>query len=72
MANVIFRKSDEGKLIFYLAKKDLEDEVVALEHDNDDKWGGKVTLGDGSKYYVEPLPQRPSLPKTLRAKRIDN
>ena len=70
MANVILRKNAEGELIFYLAKKDVEEVVVSLEHDEPEKWGGELTLGDGSKYYLEPLPEPPLLPKTVRAKRL--
>jgi nitrogen fixation protein NifT len=69
MANIMLRKNAEGQLIFYMPKKDLEEVVVALEHDRSDKWGGELTLGDGSKYYVEPM-ERPELPKTIRAKRL--
>jgi nitrogen fixation protein NifT len=70
MANIMLRKNAEGQLVFYMPKKDLEEIVVALEHDRSDKWGGELTLGDGSKYYVEPLDSRPELPKTIRAKRL--
>lgn len=70
MANIMLRKNAEGQLIFYMAKKDLEEIVVSLEHDRSDKWGGELTLGDGSKYYVEPMDARPELPKTIRAKRL--
>lgn len=70
MANVILRKDAEGQLIFYLPKKDLEEVVESLEFDDDDKWGGELALGDGSVYYVDLLTERPSLPKTMRAKRL--
>ncbi|MFC2972683.1 putative nitrogen fixation protein NifT, partial [Azotobacter bryophylli] len=53
---------------FYIAKKDQEEIVVSLEHDSPESWGGQVTLGDGSSYYIEPIPQ-PKLPITVRAKR---
>ncbi len=69
MANVILRKGESGELIFYLAKKDLEEVVVALEHDSAEKWGGELTLSDGSRYYLEPQ-GRPNLPKTVRANRL--
>lgn len=70
MANVMLRRNAAGELVFYLPKKDLEEIVVALEHDTIDKWGGELTLGDGSKYYVDPMNARPELPKTVRAKRL--
>jgi nitrogen fixation protein NifT len=65
----MIRRDDKGELSFYVPKKDLEETIVSLEFDRDDKWGGEVELGDGSKYYLEPLDVPPSLPITLRAKR---
>lgn len=70
MPNIMLRKNAEGQLIFYLPKKDLEEVVVSLEHDTQDKWGGELTLGDGSKYYLDPQSERPDLPKTFKAKRL--
>jgi nitrogen fixation protein NifT len=68
MPNVMLRHNDAGELSFYVAKKDLEETVVAMEFDTDEKWGGEVELADGSKYYIDPIP-RPKLPQTLRVKR---
>lgn len=69
MPNVMIRKSPEGKLTLYVAKRDLEDEIVSLEHDTEDKWGGEVKLADGSSYYLEPM-ALPKLPITVRVKRM--
>lgn len=68
MPSVMIRRNPEGQLTFYIAKKDQEEIVVALEHDSAELWGGEVTLGDGSSYYIDPIPQ-PRLPITVRAKR---
>ncbi|HYQ40151.1 MAG TPA: putative nitrogen fixation protein NifT [Pseudomonas sp.] len=68
MPSVMIRRNSEGQLTFYIAKKDQEEIVVALEHDSPEAWGGEVTLGDGSSYWIEPMPQ-PKLPITVRAKR---
>lgn len=68
MPSVMIRRNDEGQLTFYIAKKDQEEIVVSLEHDSPELWGGEVTLGDGSSYFIEPIPQ-PKLPITVRAKR---
>lgn len=68
MPSVMIRRNAEGQLAFYIAKKDQEEIVVSLEHDSAELWGGEVTLGDGSSYYIEPIPQ-PRLPITVRAKR---
>ncbi len=68
MPSVMIRRNQQGQLTFYIAKKDQEEIVVSLEHDSPESWGGQVTLGDGSSYYIEPIPQ-PKLPITVRAKR---
>ncbi|MBB3103896.1 putative nitrogen fixation protein NifT [Azomonas macrocytogenes] len=70
MPSVMLRINDQGKLTFYIPKKDLEETVVSLEHDRPDCWGGEVALSDGSTYYLEPLSAPPKLPITLRAKRV--
>ena len=53
-----------------MAKKDLEDEVVSLQFDEADKWGGEIELRDGSRYFVEPFAGRPKLPVTVQAERL--
>lgn len=69
MPSVMIRKDASGQMTFYIAKKDLEEKIVAIEHDKPDLWGGEVTLADGSKYFLEPMTTPPNLPITLRAKR---
>lgn len=69
MPSVMIREDDNGQMTLYVAKKDLEETVVAIEHDAADQWGGAFTLADGSSYYIDPLPAKPTLPITLRAKR---
>jgi len=68
MPSVMIRRNDEGQLTFYIAKKDQEEIISSMEFDTDEKWGGEVSLEDGSSYYIEPIPQ-PKLPITVRAKR---
>lgn len=68
MPNVMIRQNN-GVMTLYIAKKDLEETVVSIEHDAPDCWGGTFTLADGSSYFIEPLSAPPSLPITLRAKR---
>jgi len=51
MPNVMIRVKDNGNLLFYIAKKDQEDEIAVVEHDNEDSWGGEVELTDGSKWW---------------------
>ncbi len=67
MPNVMIRKA-EGKMTLYVPKRDLEDEIASIEFESDDKWGGEITLADGSSYYLDPIPM-PSLPKTVRVRR---
>jgi len=70
MPKVMLRKGTTGQLVFYVAKKDLEDEVVSVQFDQPDKWGGEMLLKDGSKYYVDPFNAPPRLPVTVRAQRL--
>jgi nitrogen fixation protein NifT len=68
MPEVMLRKREDGKTLFYVAKKDLEEVIESLEFETAEKWGGEVVLGDGSRWYFDPIPA-PKLPTTLRAKR---
>ena len=70
MPSVMLRKREDGKLIFYVAKKDLEETIESIEFDSPEKWGGEVVLGDGSKYTFEILDAPPKIPLTLQAKRL--
>ncbi|MDD3610112.1 MAG: putative nitrogen fixation protein NifT [Halothiobacillaceae bacterium] len=71
MANIMIRRDAKGALSFYLPKRDLEDTIVSIEFDQPDKWGGAIRLNNGGAYYIEPLTSPPSLPISLRAKRLD-
>ena len=68
MPEVMISKNSNDKLVFYVPKKDLEETIESLEFDTPEKWGGEVVLGDGQKFYLEPI-AAPKLPITLRAKR---
>ena len=69
MPNVMLRRNDVGALLFYVAKKDLEETVVSVETDTEDAWGGLVELSDGSKFFIEPISPPPTFPATLRFNR---
>lgn len=69
MPNVMIRVKDNGNLLFYIAKKDQEDEIATVECDNEDQWGGEVELTDGSKWFIEPISPPPKFPTTLRFKK---
>lgn len=69
MPNVMLSRAPSGSLICYIAKKDLEEPIVSMEFDSEDKFGGTFELADGTCWYIEPLDQQPKLPKTIRARR---
>jgi nitrogen fixation protein NifT len=69
MPNVMIRVKPDGGLLFYIAKKDQEDEIASVEKDTETEWGGEVALTDGSRYYIDPISPRPRFPTTLRFKR---
>ena len=69
MPSVMIRRNTDGKLLFYIAKKDQEEVISSVEIDNDENWGGEVELTDGSKYYIDPMSPPPVFPTTLRFKR---
>ncbi len=69
MPKVMIRRKDDGKLLFYIARKDQEDVISVVEFDNEEQWGGEVKLTDGSRYYIDPVCPPPDFPVTLRFKR---
>ena len=69
MPKVMLRKTESG-MTLYVAKQDLEENIVSLEHEGPGKWGGEITLADGSKFFVDVLDEAPKLPITVRAKRM--
>lgn len=69
MPMIMLRQTESGEMSLYVAKKDLEDVVTSIEFDRDDKWGGTITIGDGTSFYVDPLDAKPKLPISLRARR---
>lgn len=69
MPNVMLRKNDAGDLLFYVAKKDMEETIATVEKDTAEEWGGEVELTDGSRWYIDPISPPPSFPTTLRFKK---
>jgi len=66
MAKVMLRVNDEGKTLFYIAKRDMEEIISDLEFDTDEKWGGNVTLTNGDVWFIAPGPKK--LPDEVAAK----
>lgn len=56
-----------GHLAVYVAKKDLEEDVVAQE---DTPEGRVLTLANGWQLAIAPLPEPVKLPQTIEAKRL--
>lgn len=70
MANIMIRKGAEG-YVFYMPKRDIEDQITSMEFDTPEKWGGEITLKNGGVYFIDPQPAPARLPYSVRAKRID-
>ena len=64
----MLRENDEGKVLFYVAKKDMEEIIETLEFDSDEKWGGNVNLTNGDVWFIQPGPK--NLPDEVNAKII--
>ena len=44
MPNVMIRAKPDGNLLFYIAKKDQEEQIARVECDSEERWGGEVEL----------------------------
>jgi len=69
MPKVMLSKKETGAMSLYIPKKDLEEDVVALEFDTPEKWGGIIELADGTRYKLDVMDSVPNFPITLRATR---
>lgn len=65
---VMIRKSAAGVLSAYVAKKDLEEPVVAQEKEG--LWGGTVTLANGWVLALPEMAAGTALPITVEARRL--
>jgi nitrogen fixation protein NifT len=65
---VMIRKSPSGALTAYVAKKDLEEPIVAME--KDDMWGGTVTLANGWRFALPEMAADTRLPVTVEARKL--
>jgi nitrogen fixation protein NifT len=64
----MIRKNSDGELSAYVAKKDLEEPIVAMEKPG--MWGGHVTLGNGWQLQLPALSADTALPITVDARRL--
>lgn len=65
----MIRKTNQGALSAYVAKKDLEEPIVAMEQPG--IWGGVVTLGNGWRLELPAMPAATTLPVTVEARRLE-
>ncbi|WP_322514468.1 putative nitrogen fixation protein NifT [Rhodopseudomonas palustris] len=65
---VMIRRSEQGKLSAYVAKKDLEEAIIDME--NPDLWGGKVTLANGWQLELPAMAADTRLPITVEARKL--
>jgi nitrogen fixation protein NifT len=64
---VMLRRNNAGDLVVYVAKKDLEEEVVKQTEGEE----GKIfTLANGWELLFTNLPDPLELPQTVEAKRL--
>ncbi len=64
---VMLRQNDAGTLVVYVAKKDLEEEVVKQTEGAE---GKILTLANGWELAFASLPDLLDLPQTVEAKRL--
>lgn len=64
---VMLRQNAAGTLVVYVAKKDLEEEVIKQA---DGEAGQILTLANGWELEFPNFPQVQDLPKTVEAKRL--
>lgn len=65
---VMIRKDSSGALTAYVAKKDLEEPIVAME--KAEMWGGVVTLANGWKFALPEMAADTRLPLTVEARKL--
>jgi nitrogen fixation protein NifT len=64
---VMLRQNAAGNLVVYVAKKDLEEEVVKQTEGDE---GKILTLANGWELAFSDLPALVDLPQTVEAKRL--
>ncbi|MEO0409497.1 MAG: putative nitrogen fixation protein NifT [Cyanobacteria bacterium P01_A01_bin.135] len=65
---VMLHSGEDDKLMVYVPKKDLEEEVVSQSLDGD---ATVVTLSNGWQLSIAGLAEPLKLPKTVNAKRLN-
>jgi nitrogen fixation protein NifT len=65
---VMLHKGDDGTLMVYVPKKDLEEHVVSQSHAGDTTF---YTLENGWELSVDGLTEPLKLPQTVNAKKLN-
>jgi nitrogen fixation protein NifT len=65
---IMIRRNPEGQLSAYVAKKDLEEPIVAM--DKPEMWGGRITLANGWQLELPSLSPQTALPITVEARKL--
>ncbi|MEW6596414.1 MAG: putative nitrogen fixation protein NifT [Pseudomonadota bacterium] len=65
---VMLRRSAEGVLSAYVAKKDLEEPIVSMTTPL--MWGGEITLANGWVLALPEMAPETKLPITVEARRL--
>ena len=65
---VMIRRDSSGTLTAYIARKDLEEAIVAME--KPEMWGGTITLGNGWKFALPEMAADTRLPLTVEARKL--
>jgi nitrogen fixation protein NifT len=66
---IMLRKTGESYSV-YVAKKDLEEQVVAMEKPG--VWGGTVTLANGWVFQMPEMAPDTRLPISVEARRLES
>jgi len=66
---IMLRKTGEVFQV-YVAKKDMEEYVVAME--NPGLWGGKITLGNGWVFQLPEMAPDTRLPISVEARKMES
>jgi nitrogen fixation protein NifT len=65
---VMIRRNQSGVLSAYIAKKDLEEPIVAVERP--EMWGGLITLANGWQLELPAMDRATVLPLTVEARKL--
>jgi nitrogen fixation protein NifT len=65
---VMIRRNQSGVLSAYVAKKDLEEPIVEMEHPS--MWGGLITLANGWRLELPAMDAATTLPITVEARKL--